>query len=201
MIRVLCGVQGAGKSSVLGSFLQRGGAAYYDPDAHAAELLAADPSLDRDAADSLAWHRGRRRLQDAVDHDGDCTIETTLGNNTMPGLITQAVDRGRVVELWYVGLDTVDRHIARVQQRVASGRHPVPEAKIRKCFDESHACLVRLAPRVAQLLLFDNSPESPDAPPPPSIQLEVEHGQVVGSMPRAGLPAWVLEVFDAVGAP
>jgi predicted ABC-type ATPase len=44
---------------------------------------------------------------------------------------------GTYARIWYVGLDTVERHIAHVRSRVARGGHDIPAPKIRERYDRS----------------------------------------------------------------
>jgi len=52
--------------------------------------------------------------------------------------LEHALEVGLEVRIWYVGLDTVERHIARVAARVAGGGHDIPEQRIRQRFASSH---------------------------------------------------------------
>jgi predicted ABC-type ATPase len=64
----------------------------------------------------------------------DASFETTLGGNTIPALLEEAMAVGIEVLVRYVGLDSVDLHIARVRAGVARGGHDIPEGKIRERF-------------------------------------------------------------------
>jgi len=112
-IYVLAGVNGAGKSSVVGATIRAKGGEYYNPDEAARAILATNPGLDQTQANAVAWEEGRRLLQRAIDEGLDFTFETTLGGNTMPALLAEAAGRGIEVRLFFVGLESPEAHIER----------------------------------------------------------------------------------------
>jgi predicted ABC-type ATPase len=90
--------------------------------------------LSEAEANSRAWHQGTRLLQRAIAERLNFAFETTLGGNTIPALLSSALSAGGEVRVWYVGLSSVEQHIARVKARVEKGGHPIPEQKIRERF-------------------------------------------------------------------
>ena len=137
-----------------------------------------------------------QRLRAAITHNTDYTFETTLGGQTVTGLLLAAAAAGHELVIWYCGLDSPERHLARVAARVASGGHDIPEAKVRTRYEASRANLVRLMPHVTMLRVYDNSAEADPAtgkPPAPGLVLEIKGGTLV--YPRstgelATTPAW-----------
>lgn len=192
-IAVLAGVNGAGKSSLAGAFLRARGASYFNPDEVAREIRAAHPDIDQREANSLAWHKGRDLLQAAIDARRDFNIESTLGAHTIPAMLEKAVSGGVRVHVWYVGLDSVERHIARVKARHRAGGHDIPEADIRRRYETSRENLVWLMPKLSSLLVYDNSLEADPAagnPPRPDLVLHVIGGRIVAPAGFGGTPAW-----------
>src|ERR1700756_274384 len=145
-IRVSAGVNGAGKSSIVGATIRDKGGEYYNPDEAAREIMAANPGLGQTEANAAAWEQGRKLLERAIDQRLDFTFETTLGGNTMPRLLAEAASRGIEVRVFYVGLASADAHIERVGQRVRAGGHDIPEADIRRRYRHSLLNLVHLLP-------------------------------------------------------
>jgi predicted ABC-type ATPase len=190
---VLAGVNGAGKSSILGAFLRASGAAYYNPDEAAQEIRAARRELDQASANSLAWHKGRDLLQAAIEKRHAFNFESTLGAHTIPALLERAALDGARVHVWFVGLDTVDRHIARVKSRRKAGGHDIPEADIRRRHETSRENLVWLMPRLASLRVYDNSIEAdPKAgkQPRPRLVLRYETGRITAPADLRATPDW-----------
>jgi predicted ABC-type ATPase len=176
IITVLAGVNGAGKSSIGGAYLQQRGGAFYNPDLVALAARKASPSLTAQEANAYAWQRGKELLDAAIADRTDFNFETTLGGETMSKLLIDAAKRGATLNIWYAGLSSIDLHIKRVASRVEKGGHPIPEADIRKRWIGSHVNLVKLLPHVTDLRVYDNSMErDPDKgqSPEPKLVLSV----------------------------
>ena len=158
-ILALAGVNGAGKSSLLGTMLREDGATWFNPDSFTRGLVEAGwPPAE---ANAEAWQEGVRRLRRAMADDSDFAFETTLGANTIPRLLREACGQHEVT-VWFCGLSSVDLHLQRVAARVASGAHDIPEASIRSCYDSSRANLIALLPHLTALHAYDNSRSAAD---------------------------------------
>jgi predicted ABC-type ATPase len=169
------------------------GASYFNADEAAGRIRAANPSITQVQANSAAWHEGKRLLSRAIRERLDYAFETTLGGRTMAGLLEQALDRGCEVRVWYAGLDSVERHLARVHARVKKGGHDIPEEDIRRRYDASRLNLIRLLPKLTELRLYDNSAEgNPDMGhvPRPVLVLHTEHGRIVAPSDLSATPKW-----------
>lgn len=171
-ITVLAGVNGAGKSSIGGAYLREHGAEYFNPDEVARAAMATSPGLSQRDANAFAWEEGRRRLEVAIAQGSSFALETTLGGETITGLLIEAATQGAVVRIWFAGLESVELHLLRVAARVKKGGHDIPEADIRRRWVGSHANLIRLIPHITDLRVFDNSVErDPAAGLPPELRL------------------------------
>jgi len=133
-ILALAGVNGAGKSSLLGTWLHAEGLSWFNPDAFTRRLVDAGWPLPE--ANAEAWQEGTRRLRQAMADGTDFAFETTLGGNTIPRLLREACDHHHVA-IWFCGLANVELHIARVAARVAAGGHDIPMEKIHARFDSA----------------------------------------------------------------
>jgi predicted ABC-type ATPase len=157
---VLAGTNGAGKSSIGGATIRARGGQYFNPDEAAARIREAQPHLSATQANSAAWHEGKRLLQHAIANGLDYNFETTLGGKSFSSLLKEAASQGFEVRIWYVGLASPEQHLARVKARVKKGGHDIPEADIRRRFDQSRLQLIELLPHVAELRVYDNSDEA-----------------------------------------
>jgi len=199
-ISVLAGVNGAGKSSLLGSAIRAHGADYFNPDEVARRLRESDPSLDTTTANSIAWREGKRLLEKAIAEDLDFAFETTLGGNTITNLLREAADLGREVWIWYAGLASVDLHLERVRARVRKGGHDIPETDIRKRWEGSRLNLIDLMPKLTVLRVFDNSLSRDPAKgetPEPVIVLDMKGGKIVGPSDLSKTPVWAKPLVAA----
>lgn len=177
---VLAGTNGAGKSSVGGAYLRESGGQYFNPDEITREILSANAGLGLAKANEQAWRFGVHLLEKAISERRSHAFETTLGGNTVPALIVRAVTAGHKLHLWYAGLDSVDRHLARIAARVARGGHDIPAEKVRERYQSSMRNLIALLPLATNISVYDNSAEQDpaDAAPNPVLVLSVGEGTV-----------------------
>jgi predicted ABC-type ATPase len=179
VLYVLAGVNGAGKSSIGGHLLQRDGLTWFNPDTFAREFKAAT-GCDQETANAHAWQEGIRRLDQAIAKGLNHAFETTLGGKTVTAKILEATKTHDVL-IWFCGLSSPERHIARVKARVAAGGHPIPEGKIRERYLLAQRNLIKLMPHVAYIKVYDNTTEAAahGIVPDPLLVLEMEHGRVI----------------------
>ena len=199
-IYVLAGTNGAGKSSIGGAIFREKGANYFNPDEAARRILSANPSTSQEDANIAAWNEGRRLLERAIDERRDFAFETTLGGQTIANLLQKAASSGIEVRVWYVGLRSLELHIARVRARVRKGGHDIPEEKIRERYVRSRWNLIQLLPRLTELRVYDNSAEGDPqsgASPKPKLILRVESGKVVEMCDARRVPDWAKSILMA----
>ena len=195
-ITVLAGVNGAGKSSVVGSFIRQGGGDYYNPDEATRDLLRKNPGLAPVTANGLAWSVGKERLERAIAEGTDFVFETTLGANTITQLLLRATREGMAVKVCFVGLASVQHHLRRVAARVAEGGHDIPEAKIRERWDNSRLNIIRLLPHLAEFVLWDNSAEAAGTAAP-ALLLHVVAGKITAPKDLSTTPEWAKPIVAA----
>ena len=199
-ISVVAGVNGAGKSSIVGATIREKGGEYYNPDEAAREIMAANRGLGQTEANATAWEQGRRLLQRAIEEGLNFTFETTLGGNTIRELLALAAKRGIEIHVFYVGLDSPEAHIERVQQRVRAGGHDISEADIRRRYRHSRINLVTLLPVLTELRVYDNSATADPATgqaPKPVLVLQMQRGRIVGPSDLTSTPAWAKPIVAA----
>ena len=196
MITVIAGVNGAGKSSVVGSWLRSRGGEYFNPDEATQTLRRYDENLSLDEANATAWQTGYDQLSRAIESGDPYTFETTLGGNSITNKLHEAVTRGRAVRIFYVGLESVDLHIQRVAARVERGGHDIPVAKIRRRYETSISNLVSLVPVCGELVVFDNSAPLKDGKPSPLLLLHLKGHHFVQA-PAADVPDWAKPLAGA----
>lgn len=175
--------------------IRKSGSTYFNPDELARDLRQDDPDLPVEKANQLAWEYGKSQLEEAVANRLACyNFETTLGGDTITQLLEHALENGNQVHIWYVGLESPELCITRVQERVNSGGHDIPEAAIRRRYDRSLLNLIRLMPKLTRLRVFDNSIQGDPkqkATPSPRLLLEMAQGQIVFCCSLPDAPEWV----------
>jgi predicted ABC-type ATPase len=200
-IFVLAGVNGAGKSSIGGAAFRQFGSDYYNPDEAARALMATNRALTQADANSEAWLRGVRLLKRAIDQRFNFAFETTLGGNTIPGLLAQAASQDIEIYVWYVGLSSLELHIERVRSRVHRGGHHIPDQDIRRRYDHSRLNLIELLPRLTALRVYDNSVEADPAAgrkPKLKLVLHMEQGKILNSPDLTQTPDWAKPIVAAM---
>jgi len=203
-IFVLAGCNGAGKSSIGGQAFQAAGIPCFDPDLAAREAIATASASGRfmtqGEANAWAWNEGVARLRRAIARRANYVLETTLGGDTIVGLLMEAAAAGIGVNVWFVGLDSVELHVARVQQRVARGGHDIPRIDIERRFVRGRLNLIRLLPRLRQLVVYDNSAQAnADRPTSaaPRLLLGWARGAITGPADLSRTPAWAKPIVAA----
>jgi predicted ABC-type ATPase len=198
VLYVLAGVNGGGKSSIGGRILREAGMDWFNPDDWSRALQAAGRS--RESADADAWQEGQRRLKAAIAAGESFAFETTLGGRSVTALLIEAT-RTHEVLIWYVGLNSPERHIERVALRVRHGGHSIPDQRIRERYVSSMANLVRLVPCVAAIQVFDNSVSVPEGEvlKPPKLVAMIESGHLRWPSVEAlrDVPRWAVPMVEA----
>jgi predicted ABC-type ATPase len=199
-IHVLAGVNGAGKSSIGGAAVRQHGGEYFNPDEVARTLREKAPALTQAGANSAAWRQGASLLSRAIEEHLEFTFETTIGGNTITGLLVQAAEQGIEVHIWYVGLASPELHIERVQARVRRGGHDIPAHDIHRRYEHSRLNLIALLPHLTTLHVYDNSLDADPAAgrtPKPTLVLHMEHGSILGPPDLASTPTWAKPIVAA----
>lgn len=201
---MLAGCNGAGKSSLGGQAFQAAGIPYFNPDDAAREAIAIASlhgrPMNQREANAWAWNEGVSRLRRAIAERGSYAFETTLGGDTIIGLLLEAADAGLAVSIWFVGLESIELHVARVRQRVARGGHDIPRADIERRYVRGRVNLIRLLPRLHQLLVYDNSAQAStgaSAKIEPRLLLRMTSGSITGPSDLAATPSWAKPIVAA----
>ena len=174
------------------------GAEYFNPDEAAGQIREANPHLPLTEAQSIAWREGLRLLERAIAERLDYAFETTLGGKTITKLLESAATSGIEVRVWYVGLDSVERHIGRVRARAKRGGHDIPEVKIRERYARGLLNLIRLMPKLTEVRVYDNSVEADPhtgATPEPRLIVHLDHGRIAEACELAATPDWAKPVM------
>jgi predicted ABC-type ATPase len=133
VLTVVAGPYGSGKSSVIGTLEYEGRENLLDPDAVAKRINPSDPSRAAVTAAREVIGRAREYLESRQSF----VIETTLSSGGTLGTMREARRNGFIVHLVYICLDTTERNIRRVRERVERGGHDVPEKDVRRRYERS----------------------------------------------------------------
>ena len=157
-IVLVAGPNGAGKTTIALTYSSEYKLPYLGADQIAEEISPGH-------WDKVHIQAGRlfiQRLREGIDHGTSMVIESTLSGQSMRRLIREAKDRGYLITIVYVFLETVDHCVGRVLERVQKGGHDVPENDIRRRYGRSKNNFWSIYRYDAdQWYLLDNSGELP----------------------------------------
>lgn len=195
-IMVLAGVNGAGKSSLLGTMLREQGGDWFNPDSVADELKQI--GVDSSRANADAWEVGKNRLLRAIVDGEDYAFETTLGGNTIPALLREATE-DHDVAIWFCGLESAELHVERVARRVAGGGHHVSADLIRVRYERSRENLISLMDALTTLRVYDNSACMDEEGSSLKLLLNLHKGAIATPASREELretPEWAMPIVQ-----
>ena len=174
---VIGGPNGAGKSTYMDRLATSGYSLgeVVNPDVIAAALPGPDATRD-----ARAGRETLRRTRALIAGGQTFSRETTLSGSEILRTMQAAKDAGFTVNLFVVGVDSLQTSQRRVEQRVKEGGHGIPEHVQARRFDRSFDNAVRAA-RIADTTVFVHSRE--------------EQFQSVG-MARCGVTAWRADMPD-----
>lgn len=130
---IIGGVNGCGKSSLTGALK--------------AERSDLGTVLDGDRPSTI---------DECLEKGVSFTQEITLSGARTERTIRRAKDLGYTIRLYYIGLDTVEESLGRIQNRVAKGGHNIPREDVERRFSTRFADVLRVLPYCDEARFFDN---------------------------------------------
>jgi predicted ABC-type ATPase len=178
---IIGGVNGTGKSSLTG-------------------VLKANMNLGKIIdVDKLAQQNGYRAVEagkkaialidDCLDKGTSFTQETTLSGVKTLDTVKRAKESGYFIRLFYVGLDTVEECLKRIENRVAKGGHNVGSDDVARRFGNRFDSLVKILPYCDEATFFDNDNGFSEV-------AEYKNGEIV---PKYNSPKWMNELIKIIG--
>ena len=166
---LIAGPNGAGKTTLTGSreferalrLFPEGPARLLNPDDVSRVYFSTHPGTSLDEADAYAANAVPATVERCIKNGENVAVETVLSSDKYAPLITLAHKRGYQVGLIYLTLDSAGVSKARVEKRVASGGHPAPLGKLADRWVRSLDRLVKFAPLMDGLLVYQSSSARP----------------------------------------
>lgn len=146
---LIAGVNGVGKSSFAGVLLTQPNelGIYIDADKITARL----------GGSALAGGKSAlKQIRQYVTEGMSFIQETTLSGKQPLETIQEARGNGFQIQLFYIGLDSLDESLTRIQNRVRLGGHSIPEADVTRRFKKRFDDLLRVLPWCDSAKLYDN---------------------------------------------
>lgn len=190
---MFAGPNGSGKTTLHNKLVSQGldFGHYLNADDMAREL-GGDPAAAAAAA-QLAVRDKRVALMQA---GADYCFETVMSHRSHVDHLIEARASGYQVQLIYVALEDPKLNLWRVTERVQSGGHDVPAAKIQKRYYRSINNLASAIIVAHDALIFDNS----SAENPFDLIASVEDEKLKMECDWFELPRWIIPAIVAIKA-
>ena len=146
---IIGGVNGTGKSSLTGVL----------------KTQTTDLGIIIDVDKITAQHGGSaiqggrialERIKDCLKKEISFTQETTLSGRKTEITAAQAKERGYYVRLYYVGLDTLEESLARIENRVRRGGHDIRDEDVQRRFAGRWEAVSKVLTYCDEARFFDN---------------------------------------------
>ena len=127
------------------------------------------------------------RIRECLDKGLSFTQETTLSGRKTELTAQDARDRGYSVRLFYVGLDSADECLQRIENRVAHGGHNIREEDVMRRFAGRWDAVSSVLPYCDEAHFFDNYNGFVEV-------AEYVNGELLIKSPTP--PRWIMELRD-----
>ena len=188
MMVVFAGPNGSGKSTINREFLSNPNTGfkgeYINADDIAKTLEKEIP--DYQARNIKAAQIAEERRIDALHNGRSFAFETVMSTPEKVALLTQAKERGYSVSLVFVTLDSAEKNVARVANRVELGGHAVEPGAIRQRYERAMDLLPSAVEHADKAIVFDNSGSRP-------VRVVAKDGERLQVAPNA--PEWAKGSF------
>lgn len=182
---IIGGVNGCGKSSLTGTLKAERTdlGIIVDPDKITAELGGDEYEGGKAAVD---------RLETALAEGVSFTQETTLSGGYTRKLARRAKDAGYYIRLYYVGLDSLQESLLRIENRVRKGGHDIPRHDVETRFARRFHDVAKILPYCDEARFFDNENGF-------ALVAEYRNGELLLVGTRC--PAWLEGLMKLVNRP
>ena len=156
---LFAGVNGAGKSTLYKSGLWSNKEKERElPRVNSDEILVQHSWDWSKESDQLkAGRLALGQMKDFLSATESFLQETTLAGRTIVKHIQQAHDLGYQIQMNYVGVDSADLALQRIEYRVSVGGHGITEEGVRRRYAASLENLYKVAPLCESIMLYDNT--------------------------------------------
>lgn len=97
-----------------------------------------------------------KRIRECIDKGVSFTQETTLSGYKTETTAKEVKELGYRVRLFYVGLDTVNESLQRIENRVRRGGHNIPHDDVIRRFDGRWEAVTKVLPYCDEAEFYDN---------------------------------------------
>ena len=146
---IVGGVNGTGKSSLTGVLKTQ--------TTELGVIIDVDKITAQNGGSALQGGRiALERIRECLDKGVSFTQETTLSGRKTEATAAEAKEKGYTVRLYYVGLDSVEECLQRIENRVAHGGHDIRETDVLRRFAGRWEAVAKVLPYCDEAHFFDN---------------------------------------------
>ena len=95
-------------------------------------------------------------IDDCLEKEICFTQETTLSGKKTLSTIKRAIEKDYYIRLYYVGLDTMEESLLRIENRVKKGGHNINTETVANCFEKRFEDLLLILPYCNEATFYDN---------------------------------------------
>ena len=177
---IIGGVNGTGKSSLTGVLKTQ--------TTDLGIIIDVDKITAQNGGSAIQGGRiALERIKDCLKKEISFTQETTLSGRKTEITAAQAKERGYYVRLYYVGLDTLEESLARIENRVRRGGHDIRDEDVQRRFAGRWEAVSKVLPYCDEARFFDNDNGFVEV-------AEYLNGELL--LKGGKRPAWILELQD-----
>ena len=146
---IIGGVNGTGKSSLTGVLKTQ--------TTDLGQIIDVDKITAENGGSAIQGGKiALERIQACLDKGICFTQETTLSGRKTEQTAQEARERGYFVRLYYVGLDSAEECLQRIENRVAHGGHSIREEDVLRRFSGRWEAVAKVLPYCDEARFFDN---------------------------------------------
>lgn len=146
---IIGGVNGTGKSSLTGVLKKTV--------KNLGKIIDVDKINIQYDGDIIAGGKAAIKIIEECMGKGVCfTQETTLSGHKTAKTAKTALDSGYYVRLYYVGLNSLEESLKRIENRVSKGGHDIPKESVIKRFETRFSDIAAVLPYCNEAVFYDN---------------------------------------------
>lgn len=146
---IVAGVNGAGKSSLTGVLRTEM--------TNLGKIVDVDKMIVKCGGNIIEGGKKSIELIDECLEKEICfTQETTLSEHRILNTVKSAIEKGYYIRLYYVGLNSVEESLVRIENRVKKGGHNIPDSDVKRRFSKRFEDLTAILEYCDEATFYDN---------------------------------------------
>ena len=146
---IIAGVNGVGKSSFTGVLKE----VVYD----LSVIIDVDKIIAEHSGNTTAGAKAAlMMIRECISKNISFTQETTLSGYRTEATAKQVKELGYSIRMFYIGLDSLEESLSRIQNRVKRGGHNIPKDIVSHRFSTRWDAIKKVLPYCDEVVFFDN---------------------------------------------